>query len=114
MVLDFALLGVNAEGADRAANACPTGAGGEDSDDGDFELWPEHEDAWNVFIDCGRQWRVIAGMGFMHVQGLDAPAVESSLRMQGVPRRRWRLVRSQVRVLEDEAVEIMNSKGTNG
>lgn len=112
MALDFALLGINAEAAERAANACPKGlAQGEDSD---FELWPEHEDAWNVFTDCGRQWRVIAGLGFMQVQGLDATAVESSLRMQGVARRRWRLVRSQVRILEDEAVGIMNSKGNNG
>lgn len=114
MVLDFALLGVNAEGADRAANARPNGAGAVDGEDGDFELWPEHEEAWNVFTDCERQWRVIAGPGFLRIQGLDATAVESSLRMQGVPRRRWRLVRSQVRVLEDEAAEIMNSKGNNG
>ncbi len=114
MALDFALLGVNAEGADRAANACPKGMGAEVGEDGDFELWPEHEEAWNVFTDCERQWRVIAGLGFLRIQGLDVTAVESSLRIQGVPRRRWRLVRSQVRVLEDEAAEIMNSKGNNG
>lgn len=67
-----------------------------------------------MFLDCSRQWRVIVGFGSAHVQGLDAPAVESSLRMQCVPFRTWRRVRSQVRILEDEALEIMNDKKHHG
>lgn len=53
-------------------------------------------------------------MGCIYFQGLDATAVESSLRMQGVPRRAWRETRAQVCVLEDVAAEILNdSKGKN-
>lgn len=107
MDADFALLGVDAEGARRAATASATI---DESAQGDWELWPEHQQAWEVFLDCGRQWRVIAGMGGVYFQGLDAMAVESSFRIQGVPRRDWRLVRSQIQVLEDEAAEILNSK----
>lgn len=118
---DFALLGIDAEGAKRAAGARPVVHSKADEVDGDdFELWPEHQAAWEVFVDCQRQWRLIAipvfgGAGGFLVQGLEATAVESSLRMLGVPRSQWRLTRAQLRVLESEAVEILNSntKGTD-
>ncbi|CAN7438194.1 DUF1799 domain-containing protein [Acidovorax sp. LjRoot118] len=107
MEADFALLGVDAEGARLAATASATG---DENATGDFELWPEHQQAWEVFLDCGRQWRVIAGQGGVYFQGLEATAVESSFRIQGVPRKDWRTVRSQVQVLEDEAAEILNDR----
>ena len=107
MAADFAMLGVNAEDARKAA---ATSATSEENAQGDFELWPQHQQAWEVFLDCGRQWRVIAGMGGVFFQGLDGGAVESSLRIQGVPRRDWKRVRSQLQVLEDEAAEILNER----
>ncbi|MDZ7862678.1 DUF1799 domain-containing protein [Acidovorax sp.] len=107
MEADFALLGVDPEGARLAAGASATSG---ENESGDFELWPEHQQAWEVFLDCGRQWRVIAGMGGVYFQGLEATAVESSFRIQGVPRKDWKRVRSQLMVLEDEAAEILNER----
>ncbi len=98
---------MDAAGARLAATASATS---DETATGDFELWPEHQAAWEVFLDCGRQWRVIAGQGGVYFQGLEATAVESSFRIQGVPRKDWRTVRSQVQVLEDEAAEILNDR----
>lgn len=107
MQTDFALLGVSAEGATNAAMACATD---EENTRGDFELWPRHQQAWEVFLDSGRQWRVIAGMGGVFFQGLEATAVETSMRILGVPRKDRRQVRAEVQVLEDEAAEILNDR----
>lgn len=46
----------------------------------DFELWPENKEAFEVFLMCSTQWRLIP-MGGM--QGLDYPAVESVLNLLG-------------------------------
>ncbi|MGJ4748989.1 DUF1799 domain-containing protein, partial [Leptospira sp. SA-E8] len=37
----------------------------------DVELWFEHANAWNVFLSCNTQWRVIAWTSSMHWIGLD-------------------------------------------
>jgi len=107
-VADFALLGVDAGQAQRAASACRWAQ--DITEEGDYELWPEHQDAWEVFLDCKGQWRVVAGMGGVWFQALESASVESSLRVLGVPRKRWREVREQVRVLEDEALEHLNRR----
>lgn len=46
---DFALLGVDAGQAQHAASACRWAQ--DITEEGDYELWPEHQDAWEVFLD---------------------------------------------------------------
>ena len=79
--------------------------------EGDYELWPEHQDAWEVFLDCEGQWRVVAGMGGVWFQALESASVQSSLVMLGIAKKRWREVRGQVRVLECEALAHLNRRG---
>lgn len=80
------------------------------TEEGDYELWPEHQDAWEVFLDCEGQWRVVAGLGGVWFQALEAASVESSLAMLGVARKRWREVREQVRELEGVALAHLNRR----
>ena len=80
------------------------------TEEGDYELWPEHQDAWEVFLDCQHQWRVVAGLGGMWFQGLELASVQSSLTLLGVPKKRWRAVREQLRVLEGQALAQLNRR----
>lgn len=75
-----------------------------------FELWPEHEAAWAVFMSCAAtQWRLVAtGLGTVGYQGLDYGAVEVVMRMRGVPRKARRHAFDGVRVLEAEALKHLN------
>ena len=45
----------------------------------DYENW----EAFEVFINCSTQWRVISGMATV-MQGLDYTSVESVMRMMGI------------------------------
>ena len=65
-----------------------------------------------MFLDCQGQWRIVCGLGGAWYQGLEAASVQASLCMLGVPRKRWRAVREQLRVLEGEALAHLN-RGEN-
>ncbi|RTR02055.1 hypothetical protein EKG36_13090 [Halomonas nitroreducens] len=69
-------------------------------------MWEEHWPALRVFLACRTQWRVIAGMGGAVHQGLDYPALESVMRMQGVEDAAAML--EQVQQLEGGALEVIN------
>lgn len=97
--------------AEEAQRASRASRWSEDlTQEGDYELWPEHEHAWDVFLDCARQWRIVAGMGGVWYAGLDAASVLASLQMLRVPRGQWREVRGQLAVLEDEALAHLNRR----
>jgi hypothetical protein len=74
-----------------------------------FELWAEHEDAFEVFHACRTQWRVAVGFGGVWYQGLDFAAVDVAMRRLGVSRKRQREVFLQLQVMEDEGVKILNA-----
>lgn len=76
----------------------------------DYELWPEHWDAWQVFLSCATQWRILVGMGGVRYQGLDYGGVESVMRFQGIKGKDRREIFSQLQVLEEEALKVINEK----
>ncbi len=80
----------------------------------DFDLWPEHWAAWNVYLGCGTQWRKrVVPMGLQQGltvwEGLDYPGVEVVMRRYRVPEERFDEVFSHLQVLEAETIAIRNS-----
>lgn len=75
----------------------------------DFELWPEHQEAFEVFHACRRQWRVAMGYAGPWFQGLDFGAVDVAMRRLGVAPEREREVFGQLQVMEDEGVKVLNT-----
>lgn len=73
-----------------------------------FELWEEHATAFGVFRACRTQWRIVAGMGGAHYQGLDYTAMESVMRMQGIEPSAELL--EQIQHIEAGAVGVMNDR----
>lgn len=73
----------------------------------DVAVWPEHEKAVSVFAALLTQWRVGPGGG---VIGLDYAAIPPVLSMMAVPRRVWPDVFEMVRVMEGEAVNVINER----
>lgn len=74
-----------------------------------FELWPEHQEAFEVFHACRTQWRVVAGAAGTWHQGLDFGAVDVAMRRLGIPRARQREVFLQLQVMEDEGIGVLNA-----
>ncbi|WP_422099091.1 DUF1799 domain-containing protein [Variovorax sp.] len=74
----------------------------------DYELWPEHEDAWFVYLGCSSQWRIAAGFGVAVWLGLDYAGVRSVMSMYGVAASSRREVFQQLQVLEDEELRLRN------
>ncbi|MGM8931385.1 DUF1799 domain-containing protein [Salinicola halophyticus] len=74
----------------------------------DTELWPDHREAFELFGACATQWRVIAGMGGVHHQGIDYPALESVMRMRGIADQPARF--EQIRHIEAGALSVMNKR----
>lgn len=74
----------------------------------DFELWPEHQEAWNVYLGCATQWRVAVGMGGAYWEGLNYSSVEIVMNRYGVPESMKNKVFSDVQIMEDEEKQIRN------
>jgi hypothetical protein len=74
----------------------------------DFEVWPEHWDAVEVFRSCDTQWTLHLGaLGGLFYQGLDYRKVASVARdWFGIEPKKELL--AQIRVMEDEARKILN------
>lgn len=71
-------------------------------------IWPEHVEAWELFLACARQWRIVAGMAGAFYQGLDAAALAATMEMMGVADKRTRL--RQVGQIESGALEVLNQR----
>jgi ABC-type thiamine transport system substrate-binding protein len=67
-----------------------------------FEVWPEHEDAVHLFLQCQTQWRV-GGSG---VVGLDYGAVAFLMDLYAVGNRRQAL--EDLQIMESRAKELIN------
>lgn len=74
----------------------------------DFDLWPEHLDAWNVYLGSTSQWQIAAGFGGAYWLGLNYAGVEIVMRRYGVPLEQQDEVFCQVQILEDEEKLIRN------
>ena len=78
--------------------------------DADVELPPEQWDAWQVFLGCEHNWRVLVGMSAVHYDGIDTTSMRSVMEMLGIKPRRQRDVFWMVRVLESEARKFLNKR----
>jgi hypothetical protein len=67
-----------------------------------FEVWPEHEDAVMLFLQCQTQWRV-GGSG---VIGLDYGVVLQMMDLYAVSNRRQAL--EDLQIMEGRARELIN------
>lgn len=81
----------------------------------DYELWPEHWLAWDVYLGCGTQWRkTVLGGGMRPTrllwEGLDYGGVEVVMRRYRVPEDRADEVFAQLQVLEAETCSIHNTQ----
>lgn len=76
----------------------------------DFELWPEHQDALEVFFACRHQWRVAVGFGGAWFQGLDFSAVDVAINRLGIDPHAQREVFEQLLVMESEGVDVLNAR----
>ncbi len=76
-------------------------------DEMEFELWPEHQKAYEVFTTCDTQWVVLLGIGAVYYQALDYARVGQIAReWLGIELTRELLL--QLRVMEDEGKQILN------
>lgn len=74
----------------------------------DFELWPDHWDAWMVFLRVQSQWKLVVGMGGALWTGLDYQGVDMVLRKVVRDEDRHLVVLDQLQVMEQEALKIRN------
>ncbi|WP_353982240.1 DUF1799 domain-containing protein [Salinicola endophyticus] len=75
----------------------------------EVEVWPQHADALEVFLQCAGQWLYLPSFGGAPVaQGLDRAAVASVMQMLGVEDTRQTLKRLQH--IEAGALEVMRQR----
>lgn len=73
----------------------------------ELDTWPDNIAAINVFRDMCSSWNV----GFSGVIGLRWETFPVFVDLNDVPRDQWRDVKDCVRVMEAEAVRIINTTG---
>lgn len=85
---------VVAERGEAPADTAPDEAQG-------FDVEPDNWDSWLCFMALSTQW-VWAAMGMEGARrvGLNHCAIESGLRLQGVPRSRWPALYEDLRLIE--------------
>lgn len=76
----------------------------EDIEEPCVEVWPDNWDAVNVFRNMGTQWRFTMNGPI----GLDYNALPLVYRMLAIPRKDWPGTFQNLRVLESEAIKVMN------
>lgn len=67
--------------------------------DPECEVWEENWPSWLFFLKVQTQWIWTSGMAVVRM-GLNYPAVESTLRMAGIPRRQWPALLDDLQVIE--------------
>lgn len=66
-------------------------------------MWPDNLPAVNVLISMATQWRV----GMSGATGLDYNVLPSVFQLVGIPRKQWPDTFECIRVLEAEALAMM-------
>lgn len=69
-----------------------------------FAVWPENEQAVEVFLACSTQWRFLAGMGGTRCLGLDYALLAASMRLMRVRAKRQPAVFAAIQVMEVAAL----------
>lgn len=82
------------------------GVDGGEEDGGSFAVWTENAETLRVFLALNRCWRIGELNG--KYLGLDRPAIESTLRLMQVPRKRQPEIFEDLRVMEHAALEVLN------
>lgn len=78
----------------------------DDEDDGFFAVWPDNWDAVIVFCNLRHCWRVDAMSG--HYLGLERPAIESTLKLMGIKRKKHTEIFEKLLIMEDAALGVLN------
>nr|MBL8412717.1 DUF1799 domain-containing protein [Dechloromonas sp.] len=68
-----------------------------------FAVWPQNEEALTVFFRLKRQWRISPLSG--RPLGLDHAAIPPTLRLMGIPSRRWPALFDSLALCEDTVLE---------
>jgi len=76
----------------------------------DFEVYPENQEPLAIFLCMQTNWNISAGFSGVVFQGLNYSALESVLRLMQIPRKRWRSMFEDIRVLEMSAIPLLNQK----
>jgi hypothetical protein len=74
------------------------------------DVWPEHSDALNLFMQCLDQLQISIGMGGVSWRGASSASVLQEARWLGMGCKRQRAVVPQYRVMEREALRILNER----
>ena len=74
----------------------------------DFLVWEDNWRAVSLFSGLATQWRMHIGMAGVHYQGLDYTAVETTLRLERVPRVLWTETFRELQVMERAALPLLN------
>ena len=77
--------------------------------DADCGVWEENWSTVMFFAGLGTQWNVVAGMAGVMYVGLNYPSVESTMRMQHIPRGDQKRLFEDVRRMEAAALEVRNA-----
>lgn len=78
--------------------------------DEDFHVWPENWDSVTFFLGLYSQWRTTSGMDRMRRTGLDYTAVESTMRIKGIPRKDRAALFDDICVMEEAVLEVWNKQ----
>lgn len=74
-----------------------------DLDDGETDIWPVNLTATNVFVAMTTQWQ----HGFGGPTGLKYESLPVVFRMIGIPRKEWTDTFECLRLMEAEAMRVM-------
>ena len=95
---------------DLAEEACEDDTAHQEPDQDDVEILPGLEHAWQCFLATFNQWRVIAGLGSVYYQAIDAAALQATMDMLGIEQELRPELFWQVQICEGEARELRNKR----
>ena len=86
----------------------------DEEDEGDDDdvciIWPENEQTWQVFCALSHCWRIDGMSGQCH--GLDRPAIESTLRLMKIKRKKHQEIFLNLLAMEEAALSGLNRPPT--
>lgn len=80
----------------------------EEEEDALFAVWPENEEALRIFLALRRCWRYEPMSG--QTLGLERPAIESTLKLMRIKRKKHPEIFEQLMIMEDAALPVLNRK----
>lgn len=82
--------------------------GAQEAEEYECTVWPENEQAVRVFIALRRCWRIDSMAG--QVLGIERPAIESTLRLMSIKKKRRQQIFDQIMIMENAAIPVLNRK----